>query len=279
MANSGRQYETNWSRAAASNRVLQPMATESRPFDANFDSLDNTGSAAGGIRITGGRDGISATYSARAPTRGSIADTVGAKGRRATQRRQPLGISRRKESQRESPACHCHGHAGPVRVAGDRQGRHAGFRGADAGFRCCRRGHGDRGWGGDAIDRIVSHASGDCPRSAAGVGWHAGDTASTASRYLTDTSVASNRLLSLLEPARNQSRPALHVAVASFKGATADHQASFYRPRTGRFACTAITTPNPASNDTAAVPPKLSSGIGTPTTGRRPAIMPPLTTT
>src|SRR5690606_34811230 len=38
-----------------------------------------------------------------------------------------------------------------------------------------------------------------------------------------------------------------------------------------RFACpcapTDITTPSPASSDTAAVPPKLSSGIGTPTTG------------
>ena len=44
-------------------------------------------------------------------------------------------------------------------------------------------------------------------------------------------------------------------------------------------ACTAITTPMPASSETAAVPPKLSSGIGTPTTGNMPETMPPLTMT
>src|SRR5690606_14836028 len=52
-----------------------------------------------------------------------------------------------------------------------------------------------------------------------------------------------------------------------------------YRRRPCAWAPTAITTPIPASSDTAAVPPKLSSGIGTPTTGSNPEIMPPFTTT
>src|SRR5690606_11913995 len=51
------------------------------------------------------------------------------------------------------------------------------------------------------------------------------------------------------------------------------------QPTNLRCAYTGMTTPKPASRVTADVPPKLSRGMGTPTTGNRPATMPPLTIT